>query len=74
VIGYSVSVSDDGKSAQFLSDLVPSAPRYRLTYTSVGTDEIKIKFEIAPPEKPDAFASYIEAKAWRKTCSSAPCP
>jgi hypothetical protein len=74
VIHYAISMSQDGKSVQFLSDLVPSAPRYRLIYESAGTDGINIKFEIAPPEKPDAFTGYIEAKAWRKACSWVPCP
>jgi len=74
VIRYAIAMSEDGKSAQFLSDPVPSAPRYRLTYESAGTEEVKIKFEIAPPDKPDAFAGYIEAKARRKACSWVPCP
>ena len=64
VIRYTVAMSADGKSAQFLSDPAPSAPRYRLTYTSVGTDQVRINFEIDPPDKP--FASYIEARARRK--------
>jgi hypothetical protein len=66
VIRYVVSMSDDGKSAQFLSDPSPSVPRYRLTYTSAGADQVKIRFEIAPPDKPGVFATYIEAKASRK--------
>jgi hypothetical protein len=66
VIRYTVAMSADGKSAQFLSDLTPSAARYRLIYTSIGTDQVRINFEIAPPGKPDAFVSYIEAKARRK--------
>jgi hypothetical protein len=74
VIHYTISVSENGKSAQFLSDLAPSAPRYRLTYESLGTNEVTIKFEIAPPGKPDAFTSYVEAKARRKSCGGTPCP
>src|SRR5580658_3694190 len=74
VIHYTISLSEDGKSAQFLSDLDPSAPRYRLIYESLGTDQLKIKFEIAPPGKPDAFIRYVEAKARRKSCAGAACP
>ncbi len=74
VIRYTISISEDGKSVQFLSDPIPSVPRYRLTYQSAGTDQIKIKFEIAPADKPGAFTGYIEAKARRKVCSGVACP
>jgi hypothetical protein len=42
----------------------PSAPRYRMTYTSGGPDRVKIKFQIAPPGKD--FAGYIEATVRRE--------
>ena len=44
----------------------PSAPRFRLTYTRADAARLKLKFEIAPPGKPDQFAPYIEATARRK--------
>ncbi len=31
-----------------------------------GGDALTLKFEVAPPGKPDAFSIYIEAKAKRK--------
>jgi hypothetical protein len=58
-------VQASGGQAVFLSDEQPSAPRYRLTYAKSG-DAVKIKFEIAPPGKPDQFAKYIEASAKKK--------
>jgi hypothetical protein len=62
VIQYSVK-SLDG-AAVFATETPPSAPRYRLTYTATSKDELKLKFEIAPPGK--EFATYIEAAASRK--------
>ena len=51
---------------QFTSEAQPSSPRYRLTYLKTGEKTLSLKFEIAPPGKPDAFATYIEAKAHKK--------
>lgn len=59
VIHYDVEPSGDGKSVQFLSK------NYRLTYSKTGASTVAIKFEIAPPDQPGAFKTYIEAKARR---------
>jgi hypothetical protein len=64
-IRYEVQGPPDGGEVVFVSGPEPSAPRYRLTYTRVGQDRLKIKFEIAPPGKADQFATYIEAGARR---------
>jgi len=64
-IPYEVQAASDGSAVIFVSGAVPSAPRYRLTYTRVDQERLKIKFEIAPPGKPELFASYIEAGARR---------
>jgi hypothetical protein len=66
VIHYSVTASSDQKTIEFVSDVLPSSPRFRLTYVMTGSDTVTIKFEIAPPGKPDSFSTYIEAKAKRK--------
>lgn len=66
VIHYTAQFSDGGKTLTFLSDSAPASPRFRLTYTKVDNNVVSIKFEIAPPGKPDAFASYIQARAHRK--------
>jgi hypothetical protein len=36
-----------------------------LTYRKTGPDSLALKFEIAPPGKPGAYAPYIEATAHR---------
>jgi len=66
VIRYVASVSTDGNTIQFTSEAQPTSPRYRLTYSKNGDNALTLKFEIAPPGKPDAFTTYIEAKAHRK--------
>jgi hypothetical protein len=65
VIHYSVPAGDGGNSVQFLSEVSAKRPRFRLTYVKTGDDRLSLKFEIAPPGQPDAFATYIEAKARR---------
>jgi len=59
VIHYEVEPAADGKSVRFLST------NYRLTYSKTGPDRVAIKFEISPPDKLDAFRTYIEATARR---------
>jgi hypothetical protein len=66
VIHYSVAASADKKTIEFLSEVSPSSPRYRLTYVKTGSDTLTFRFEIAPPGKPETFSTYIEAKAKRK--------
>ncbi|HXX21888.1 MAG TPA: hypothetical protein VEO19_01910 [Terriglobia bacterium] len=66
VIHYAVAVSSDQKTIEFVSEVLPSSPRYRFTYVKTGSASVALKFEIAPPGKPDAFSTYIEAKAKRK--------
>ena len=66
VIHYSVTVSADHKTIEFVSEATPANPRYRLVYLVSGSDALTLRFEIAPPGKPDSFSTYIEAKAKRK--------
>jgi hypothetical protein len=61
VIHYTVEPSADGNSVQFVSE------SFRLTYRKAGADSLALKFEIAPPGKPGAYATYIDATAHRKT-------
>ncbi len=62
VIRYNVTASPN--SAVFLSE--PPGPIYRLSYTAKDANHVSIKFEIAPPDKPNEFKTYIEASARRK--------
>ena len=64
-IRYEVLAAAGGDGVVFVSGAEPSAPRYRLTYTRVDQDRLKIKFEIAPPGKPEQFTTYIEAGGHR---------
>jgi hypothetical protein len=66
VIVYTVTPSDGGKVLTFLSDVAAGEPRFRFTYVKGEKDTVGIKFEIAPPGKPEAFRTYIEAKVKRK--------
>ncbi len=61
LIHYAIRPS--GNSVVFLSEGPQDAPRFRLTYTSAGPDQLKVKFEIAAPGKD--FIPYIEASAHR---------
>ena len=66
VIQYAVSPLPDKKGLQFLSNADPSGPRFRLTYTAGEEDKATVKFEIAPPGKPDEFRTYLEGTVRRK--------
>jgi len=66
IINYTVSFSKDSSAVVFVSDVMPGAPRFRLTNTKQGTDSMKITFEIAPPGQPETFNRYIDAVARRK--------
>ena len=66
VIHYTVTASPEQKTLTFISAPAPSAPRFRLIYQKEPEDRIGIKFEIAPPGKPDEFKTYLEGKARKK--------
>ncbi len=66
VIHYEVT-GGPGK-AVFLSEAGPG-PRFRLTYEGEGPDALRLRFEIAPPGKPEAFAPYLAARVRRRPSS-----
>jgi hypothetical protein len=71
VIHYAVQLAGSAAPAEtrsvvFVSDVEPTSPRYRLTYRMTGADAVEIRFEIAPPGKPEGFVPYIAASARRK--------
>lgn len=66
MIRYDISGPDERGSVRFISDAKTQGPRFRLTYTPTGKDTLSLRFEIAPPGNPEAFATYIEATARRK--------
>jgi hypothetical protein len=65
VIHYGVRIDESTKTATFVSEPAAGMPNYRLTYIGKGPDSVSIRFEIAPPDKPDQFQTYIEASARR---------
>jgi hypothetical protein len=64
-IHYSISFSEDGKTITFISAVLASSPTFRLSYTQLDADMLDLKFEIAPPGKPDVFSTYVEGKVHR---------
>jgi hypothetical protein len=65
VIHYAVTVSSSPRTITFTSPVTPNAPRYRFIYKVTAGDTVNARFEMAPPDKPDAFALYIEGDARR---------
>jgi len=61
VIHYKITTAGD--CAVFVSE--GPGPGFRLTYRQTDKDHLAIKFEIAPPEKPGEFKTYVEANAKR---------
>jgi hypothetical protein len=66
VIHYTASFSDDKGTLIFVSEAAPSTPRFRLSYRKGAEESVGIKFEVAPPGKPDAFRTYLEGRARRE--------
>jgi hypothetical protein len=66
IIHYSVSFSEDKRTITLLSDVVPTAPRFRFIYNLLKDGSLGIEFDIAPPGKPDSFSKYVEGKARRQ--------
>lgn len=58
VIRYLVTARPEG--ATFTSEPAPG-PRFRLTYLKQSERLVTLRFEIAPPGRPEAFATYLEA-------------
>ena len=65
VIHYLVEFAEAGRRLVMTSDPSQPGPRYRLTYSKIGDNDLKLTFEIAPPNAPEKFATYIEATAKR---------
>lgn len=65
IIHYLVEFAEGGRRLVMSSDPAQPGPRYRLTYLKTGDNELKLTFEIAPPDAPQQFKTYIEATARR---------
>ncbi|NOU18759.1 MAG: hypothetical protein HOO91_14480 [Bacteroidales bacterium] len=64
VINYSITYSEN--SIVLTSEAIQNAPRFRLSYIVIDKDSVNVRFEFAPPSKPDDFKIYIEGKSVRK--------
>lgn len=67
VIHYGLTVSSDKQTVVLLSDSLANLPRFRLSYAKRKDEKLSIKFEIAPPGKPDTFKTYVEGTAVRES-------
>lgn len=66
VINYSVSANDSDSSIVFLSEQIANVPRFRLSYIPIDSKTVNVKFEMALPQKPEEFKTYIEGKSIKK--------
>jgi hypothetical protein len=62
-IKYKVSFIDN--NVILTSDTSPNAPRFRLTYVTIDSKTVNIIFEIAPPQSPQTFKTYLSGKAFK---------
>ena len=65
VIYYTLESSSDATALTLVSDKAAGAPRFRLVYAAATDGTLKIRFDIAPPDKPEAFSTYLEGTARR---------
>jgi hypothetical protein len=63
-INYDISYSDS--SILFTSESIQNNPRFRLAYTKLGDNKLNVRFEIASPQNPDKFNTYLEGRSIRK--------
>ncbi len=66
VIHYTAEFSKDRNTLTFVSDPIPSSPRFRMIYSKTSDKILSIKFEIAPPGSVDTFSTYIQSTARRQ--------
>lgn len=72
VIQYSVSVSADGTTATFLSDVDGNSPRYRLTYTRTAPDKMTISLEMGQGADTTSFHRIVEGRMVKVAARAAP--
>jgi hypothetical protein len=60
-IKYKIGFADN--AIILTSETVANSPRFRLTYSSLDSNTVKITFEMAPPDSPDKFRMYLTGNA-----------
>lgn len=66
-IFYEITPGAGDKSIVLTSDAKTAGPRFRLTYELKESGLLDVKFEIAPPGKPNEFKPYMAGQARRKS-------
>ncbi len=64
-IHYKVTISPEGDIA-YISDTIPGAPRFRMSYLKGDAGVYTTRFAIAPPNNPEGFVTHVEGQAQRK--------
>lgn len=64
-IAYDASIGPDG-AITLVSPVVQGAPRFRFVYEPLSDGGVGMRFEMAPPGKPDAFQVYTKGTAHKK--------
>jgi len=65
-IHYTITFLEDPKTVVFTSTATPGMPTFRLSYFQLDPSTLNVKFEIAPPGKPNAFNPYLQGKVHRR--------
>ncbi len=64
-IHYQVRLDPDGRIV-YISEAVPGAPRFRMSYIKGTGGTYITRFEIAPPGDPEGFVPHVEGPAKRQ--------
>lgn len=66
VIHYTVTASEDGRNIVFQSVPKPNMPLFKLLYSFTDAAHVDVSFQIAQPNAPDVFHTYLTGKAHKK--------
>jgi len=66
VIHYTITVSEDGKSITLNSGLKSNMPLFKLLYNFTDANHVTVTFQIAQPNAPETFHTYLTGTAHKK--------
>lgn len=66
VIHYTVTTTEDGKNITFQSVPKTGMPLFRLLYSFSDAQHVEITFQIAQPDSPEAFHTYLAGRAHKR--------
>jgi hypothetical protein len=64
VLHYTVTLGP--KTVTFVSDPEPNSPRFRFTYTDLGSNKVRCSFDIAPPPNLNKYTIHESGTATNK--------